>query len=629
MTLRDRVRAFFGRPSTRQREAVAFMTSDAQFDDLPLRREAAGARVEAQRHESLMVSPTLGMIDNDDYQFRRLSSGAKFKRRDLTPMQQDRMLEIAWYIYEQNPFGRRCVKAMTDLVVGEGVGFEAEDPKLQEAGDKVWKHPINRIGDRARELHDALSLNGELILPVAVNDVSGVPTIGYIDPYQVDRIELRADNVLVPESVVLKRQPGQIVGETIRIVQENPLTGLLEGECFYLGVNKLPNSSRGRSDYLPLADWLDLFDQYMFAEVERVRLLSAFVWDLEIKDANADLIKTRLAEIGTPASGSVFGHNQNEKLEPQAPSLNATDRSETAKLLTIHIAGSLGMPITWFGWPDSTRATVEGQNDVAMKTPAARQKEFGAFMNLIMRFGIERQRAANPVLFRNLTSEKFGITMPEIQAKDIARVGQALAQVISGLDAAMNNRTVSRRVASTITLALTKHLGSGFDFNPTDVMDEADKDAAENQAKQDDAMAGAAAAVSALQAKGPGGRRNPPVANNAGARGQQHEAEWIGPGAELAEQVDRLERELKARPPVTVNAPVTVNTGAPQVESTVYLPRQGDEVIQKTTLERDGQGELKSIVRHRPGGVPPLVETIEKNADGTITGTTEHERNEE
>jgi hypothetical protein len=41
-----------------------------------------------------------------------------------------------------------------------------------------------------------------------------------------------------------------------------------------------------------------------------------------------------------------------------------------------------------------------------MKTPAARQKEFGAFLNLIVRFGIERQRAANPVLFRNLTERE-------------------------------------------------------------------------------------------------------------------------------------------------------------------------------------------------------------------------------
>lgn len=508
MTLRERVRAFLGRSPGLP---VALETVGTTLMDLPLneRRESATAAAAARR-ESLQISPTASMIDSDDFSFRRLSSGAKFKKRDLTPMQQDRMLEIAWFLYEQNPFARRLVTAMTDLVVGEGVGFEAEDPKLMEAGQKVWKHPINRLADRARELHNALSLNGELILPVVVNDVSGVPTVGFIDPYQVERIEMRPDNVLVPEYIILKKNPSDLVSPpAIKIIQENPLTGQLEGECFYFGVNKLPNSSRGRSDYLPLADWLDLFDQYMFAEVERVRLLSAFVWDLECKNLNEDEIQHRLDKIGTPQAGSVFGHNENEKMTALSPTLNATDRSETARLLTIHITGSLGMPITWFGWTDSNRATMEGQNDVAMKTPAARQKEFGGFLNGIVRFGIERQRSANAVLFKNLTSENFGVTMPEIQAKDISRVGSALAQIIAGLDTAMGNRTISRRVATTLTLALTKHLGSGFDFKAAEVIDEADQDAETKQSHDDEVLANAA--TLAARGRGSFGRGNPPI----------------------------------------------------------------------------------------------------------------------
>jgi hypothetical protein len=504
MRLRDRVRAFLGAGPARVPPALETL-GDPSFD-LPLRREQATER----RAESLQISPTAGMIDGDDYQFRRLSSGSKFKKRDLTPLQQDRMLEIAWYLFEQNPFARRIITMMTDLVVGEGLGFDAKDPKLLEAGEKVWKHPINKLGDRARELHNALSLNGELILPVAVNDVTGVPTIGFIDPYQVERVEMRPDNVLVPEYVILKKNPSDIVSPPpIKIIYENPVTGRLEGECFYFGVNKLPNSSRGRSDFLPLADWLDLFDQYMFAEVERVRLLSAFVWDLEVQNATPDMLAQRLNEIGTPQAGSVFAHNENEKMTALSPSLNATDRSETAKLLTTHIVGSMGMPISWFGWQNANRATIEGQNDMATKTPAARQKEFGSFYNIIVRFGIERQLSANPVLFRNLASQEYGVTMPEIQSKDISRVGTALAQVTAGLDTSLANRTISRRVATVITLAIAKHLGSGIDFNATDVMDEADQEAAETQAHQDEVMAAAAALTA--RGRGPGGRGNAPV----------------------------------------------------------------------------------------------------------------------
>jgi hypothetical protein len=635
--LRNRVSSLVGRRPALTSPALREVASP-ELLDLPLRREAVEERRVA---EGLTLSPTAGMIDSDDYSFRRLSSGQKFKRRDLAPMQQDRMLEIAWYLWESNPFARRLITAMTDLVVGEGVGFEAEDPKLQEAGDKVWNHYVNKLGERARELTDALSLNGELILPVGLNDVTGIPTIGFIDPYQVDDVETRVDNILVPEFIRLKKQPGEAEGARIKIIAPNPINGRLEGECFYFAINKLPNSVRGRSDFLPLADWLDMFDQYMFSEVERVRLLSAFVWDFEMKDATPEQIATRIAQIGTPQPGSMFGRNQNEKLEAIAPTLNASDRSETARLLTIHIVGSLGMPLSWFGWPDSNRATLEGQNDVAMKTPAARQKQIGGFLNLIVRYGIEQQRAANPVLFKALASEKFAVTMPEIQAKDISRVAAGLGQVITAMDTAMSNRTMSRRVATVIQLALTKHLGSGFDFKADDVMQEADQDAEERQARQDELMAQMAAHAAAAGTPGapgapgvkppfggkgpipPGGRKpNPPVGQPGGPKESGADVDDL-PFLEVdnatrqalervSEDLAELAISVRSTPaptinvhpsPVTINqapvsvAPAAVTVEAPKVETHVHAPSGKS----KRTLEHDADrnsptfGQIKSI----------------------------------
>lgn len=611
MRLRDRVRAFIGR----QAAAVPAPVLGPELMELPLRREQATERAAVAKREALTLSPMAGMIDADDNSFRRLSSGAKFRRRDLTPMAQDRMLEIAWYLWEQNPFARRLITCMTDLVVGEGVGVEADNAKILEAARNIWNHPINRMGERAREFHDSLSLNGEIILPIAVNDVTGVPRLGFIDPYQIADVEPLPDNIMVPDVIVLKKQPDQAEPTRIQIVHENPLTGELEGDAFYFAINKLPNSLRGRSDLLALADWLDLFDQYMFAEVERVRLLSAFVWDLEIKDGTSESIRERLAEIGTPQSGTVFGRNQNETLTALSPSLNATDRTETARLLTIHIAGSLGMPISWFGWQDSNRATIEGQNDVAMKTPAARQKQFGGFLNTILRFGIEKQRSANRVLFRtaegrDLENDEFAVVMPEIAAKDVSRVSGALAQVVSALDAAMQNRTMSRRVATVIQLALTKHLGSGFDFKADDVMSEADADAEERQANQDDLMSKmAAAAGSAAGAAGvqpqpprPGAPRNPPPRTSESLE----DLEILLAEPELA-QVSRVRRgleslegdvrEIAARQAVTVHAPVTVHPAdvrveAPRVE--VTLPP--NRLVRETTVHRNADKLIEKTI---------------------------------
>lgn len=485
----------------------------APIPDLPARREAATAQFREARATAKAEGMTLSAglaLDADDYQYRRLTSGAKTQKRDLSRIQQDRMLEIAWYLWEQNPFAKRLISFMTDLILGEGVTVEAEDERIQEVIDAVWNHRINQLKTRSREFRNALALNGELIIPVEVNPVTGRPVFGFIDPAQVDRIETDPMNVLLSTYVVLKGETGKD-GQRLKIVQEDPETGILEGEVFYHGVNRLPNSTRGRSDLLPLADWLDLYDQYLFAEVERLHLLSSFVWDYTVEGADQTTIDQKLKKLPNPKPGQVFGHNEKEKLEARTPDLKAADRSEAGRMLRTHIAGSYGFPLSYLGEVESNRATIEGQNDVLMKTPSSCQQDFKSFLEMIARYSIQHATKANPALFRD-AQDGFKVRMPEIAAKDVSRIGQVLAQVVTAMDTAMSNRTASRQLAVVVTLAMLKHLG--IEADPQEVMEAADVDAEERQAEFDERQAAAAAIAAKSGGKPPGpggGRGNPPI----------------------------------------------------------------------------------------------------------------------
>lgn len=446
-------------------------------------------------------------LDADDWQYRKLTNGARLHRRDLTPLQHDRMLQVTWYLWEQNPFARRLVTLMTDLIIGEGVTVEAKDERIQEVIDKTWNHRINQFATRIREFHNFLSLTGELILPVERNTISGRPVFGFIDPYQVKNVEPVAGNILIPDLLILKDREGK-PGETLRIVREDPDTGKLAGDVFYFAINKLPNSLRGRSDLLPLADWLDLYDQYLFAEVERLQLLSAFVWDYTIKGGDEKKIAAKLAAFPVPKPGSVFAHNDNEELVARTPDLKAQDRSEVATMLRKHIGGSMGFPMTYLGDSDSNNATIQGQNDVLMKTPTARQKEFRILIDLMVRFAVEGSTGKNPALFRDAALD-FRIVMPEIGTKDIARAASALSQVVGANDTAITNKTMSRRSAVAIQAAITRHLG--IEIDPMDIQDEIDQETDEGQEQADAIAAGVAARTAALSGVKPNpfGAKNP------------------------------------------------------------------------------------------------------------------------
>ena len=532
MGIRDRIAGVFGRRPARPPVSVYHQAIETAADlDLPLigpyvppaalepmplaalalsppapltlveRRETANAAVDqARRVEAMTLAAGLA-IDYDDHTYRRITDQAKQHRRDLSPLQQDRMLEICWFQFEQNPLAKRLISLMTDLIIGDGWSVEASDSRIQEVIDLTWNHRINQLATNCRSFHTALALNGELILPVEGNPITGRPILGFVDPWQVKDVIPDPKNVLIHDYVLLKPIPGQTEGQRLKIVREDPLTGRLEGEVFYFAINKLPNSSRGRSDLLPMADWLDLYDQLLFAEVERINLLTRFVWDYKIEGATPAEIKEKLKLLGDPKAGSVFGHNEKESLEARTPDLKAGDRSEAGRMLRAHIAGSYGFPTSYLGDVDSNHATIQGQNDVLMKTPAARQREFAAFIDQIVRYSIDHSTAKNRALFRG-ADLGYRIRMPEIAAKDLARAGTVLSGVVTAMDTAMAGGFASKEIAVTVMVAMLKHLG--VEADPNEILEAAEKEAEERQAKADEMQASIAAGRSS-------GRGNPPI----------------------------------------------------------------------------------------------------------------------
>jgi hypothetical protein len=271
-------------------------------------------------------------------------------------------------------------------------------------------------------------------------------------------------------------------GETLAVINENPETGMLEGDCFYFSINKLPNSLRGRSDYLAIADWLDLYDQFMFASVERFQFLSAFVWDLQVKGGDEGKIREALKRFPkNPRPGTVYAHNENEELTPKNPDLKGADTSKAAEMLLIHAGGTFGFPTSYLGVTDSNHATIEGQNDVMMKTPAARQKEFVTFLTDVVRYALEGVTGANPALFRGADAG-FTVRVPEIAAKDVARIGTTINQIVQANDVAVKNETLSKRAAIVIQTAVVKHLG--VELNPADLQQEIDAEVEADHVKK-------------------------------------------------------------------------------------------------------------------------------------------------
>ena len=229
--------------------------------------------------------PMAGNTGGEDSLWRSITS--QTAHRDLNPLTQKRMQEIAFYLFDTNPMGHRLIEIVSDFVVGDGFTYKVEDDSVLEVIENFWNDPDNDLDTTIDENTMELGLFGELTLPVWVNKINGHVKLGYIDPSLIVKVLKSKKYPRSNEKLIYKVPRGR--KERVREIVttdrniKSKTFGKLMGDCFFFTINKPINATRGRSDLLSLADWLDGHDQFLFARLERAFLLNSFIWDVMCK----------------------------------------------------------------------------------------------------------------------------------------------------------------------------------------------------------------------------------------------------------------------------------------------------------------------------------------------------------
>jgi len=193
-----------------------------------------------------------GNIDSgEDYGWRSLTAQAQ---RDLSPLAQKRMQEIAFYLYDSNPMAHRIIDIGKEFIVGDGFRYMAKDEKIQKVLDEFWNDPDNAWNIKQDSKVLELSLWGEQCYPVYVNKHNGHVKIGYLDPGLISKVKLDSSNPERVDEVHWSKRSKVIKWKAINTDNKvrSKTSGRLVGDCFYFSINRVVFSSRGRSDLLPL-----------------------------------------------------------------------------------------------------------------------------------------------------------------------------------------------------------------------------------------------------------------------------------------------------------------------------------------------------------------------------------------
>lgn len=414
---------------------------------------------------------------NEDAGFRPVTGNTV--DRDLSPVTQDKMQNIAAWLYDSDPIAKRIIDLKRDFLVGEPVIVKAVDEDVDKVVQEFWKDPINNMDLFVPDIARDLGLFGEQAIPAFVNSVNGHVRLGYIDPCMIEKIIVNPDNcresiglttkklgddyselTKKDETFIAKWRAGQGVPEAIKSSQRtykivstnrNPNDQenfeKLEGDVFYFAINKVTNATRGRSDLLALADWIHNYETFLFNRIERARILNCFLWDVELQGMNPKQIEDWMAKQGLPRPGSIRAHNEKVKWTTVSPQLESSDASNEAGMFRSHIAGGAGIPVHWLGGGEGlTRATALEMSTPVFKHLKQRQLYLKFILESMVSFVIDRAIVAG--VLKKDVNKKFALTFPALSQKDLLSLANTLTGIASSLVLAKDAKLITPEEAS-------------------------------------------------------------------------------------------------------------------------------------------------------------------------------------
>jgi hypothetical protein len=413
-----------------------------------------------------MAMPISANYDPKGEGYRRLS-GSDSRMRDLMPMAQDRMFELAYYMWDSSAMMRRLAVMDRSFIFNGKISFTSDEPDVQDLLDIFQKDPENRIALKYPEKAMWLSILGEQCWPVNVNPYNGFVRLLYRDPAEIVDVFVNPLNVEQVMQVELRTAGGRTT-EKLAVIRKDynvkvKTYARLVGECFFVKINAPPNSPRGRSDYLTLFDWIDGLERYGFNYLERAEFLLNFVWDVTLKGMNADQIREWLRDNPPPEPGSIRAHNENVEWSAVAPDIKATDFRGGFDMGKGFVMGAAGRPPSWFGEGGKSYQTeAEQSGQVPIADLNSRSYLHECLLTDIGNFVIDQAVIAG-VLSAKKAMAGCKVSMPEVSKKDLTKLVNGVPQLASALTIAQNQKWISPDEATRLFSFVVSYLGYEVD----------------------------------------------------------------------------------------------------------------------------------------------------------------------
>lgn len=401
---------------------------------------------------SLPYYAATGDIDESDKGWTPISVSTT----DIPDVDIDRMFQIASVLYKRNPIAKRVIDTQKAFVVGRGIYVSSEDKDVNTVVQRFWKDRRNNWRRYLKERVHSLALYGEALWPAYVNTINGSVHLGSNHPGIIHSVLPNVRNHFEPEVLIIKEgrrinkipdnlpmdfnlhsvSEGVIPQQALSVIHidtnvDSPTKGYYVGDTFFYAINKPMDNLRGSSDLLSIADWIDIFDKFLFNRASRQEYINSWLWDIKLEGYDENQIREWMANQilleKQQKAGKMFAHNEKVERKAISPQLNSDDAVNDASMFMKMILGGSGFPSHAFGDPGNTggREISGDMNEYTFHNLQDRQDTIYIILQELFDFVIDQA-----IIHKELDKSKRGIPvhiyMPKISLRDMQRITQAL-----------------------------------------------------------------------------------------------------------------------------------------------------------------------------------------------------------
>lgn len=419
-----------------------------------------------------------------------IKPGWGYQSQDMTGEKHGKLRALADSAFTSHPIANKAMMLKESFICQEGfrvtASYEGDGitlpsgkvlteeevrERVQDYLDEHWE--INWEGF-VRKRTSTVNVLGELALwlPPSCNS-RGQYEVGMIASSSIESVEPnplnieRADRVKFSQAIELISNGEKNTVTTAPIVKRCWRSQRYVGEVLYLGVNTLAGKHRGISDLTPIIDYLEVYDQLVWTEAERVKMLRSlmFQYIMHGEKDKAKLIKKQVElSRNPPPPGTFVCTNESVEIKEICPSLNSSSSLEFIKYIFGLCAGCLDLPEHFFySAGDVNRASAREMTDPIYARVRNRKREIIDLIYTEHAYALQRaaEVEGSPVYSFPADALAFVVESrdPERDALDV--IGQHLTALGQALVIYKAEDWISQEQAGRIARQAVGQLGMG------------------------------------------------------------------------------------------------------------------------------------------------------------------------